>query len=402
MELLKIAARNVLRNRRRSIITLSGIFLGIGVVVGVTGLMNGIKRSIIENSVETMLGAVQVHKEGFLRSLDAAPLLLDMKEDPALLEKLRAVPGVRGVSTRINFPIMVNKEEETVFAFAMAVDPANEALACPASVEMLTAGEPLDESPGLLMSETLAETLGANIGDLITLLGNDRDGALNGIELPLRGFYMGKLPGLENTIRVTLPEAQELLRMEGRYTEIAIGLHDVKTTDATLVAAGAIIPEGLEIHDWRDLAPNLVALMDFQGIIIGVASVLFIVVALTIIVNTMLMSVLERVREIGTMLALGLRRRRVVSLFLMEAAMLGLMGGVAGGLAGWGVVLWLGQRGIHMGAPGIEADNVLRPFIPVTFILAACVLAAMGAAIAALWPALQAAKLRPVEALRHV
>jgi len=402
MELLKIAVRNVLRNRRRSLLSLSGVFLGVGVVVGVTGFMNGIQRSIVENTVETTLGAVQVHKEGFLRSLDAAPLLLDMADDPALMEKIRGLPGVIGVSTRINFPIMVNKEEETVFAFATAVDPKNEEVTCPASVTMITGGEPLDARPGLLMSESLADTLGAKIGDLITLLGNDRDGALNGIEIPLRGFYLGKLPGLENTIRVTLPEAQQLLRMEGRYTEIAIGITSVDHTDAVLAAVRSSIPEGLEVHDWRELVPNLVSMMEFQGVIILVASLLFIVVALTIIVNTMLMTVLERVREIGSVLALGLKQRRVVGLCLMEAAMLGLAGGVAGAIVGYGVVQWLGARGVHVGAPGVEADNVVRPYIAIELVLLACVLAAVGAALAALWPALRASRLRPVEALRHV
>ena len=82
--------------------------------------------------------------------------------------------------------------------------------------------------------------------------------------------------------------------------------------------------------------------------------------------------------------------------------MLGLAGGVAGAIVGYGVVQWLGARGVHVGAPGVEADNVVRPHIPIEFVLLACVLAAVGAALAALWPALRASRLRPVEALRHV
>lgn len=101
------------------------------------------------------------------------------------------------------------------------------------------------------------------------------------------------------------------------------------------------------------------------------------------------------------MLAVGTRRWQVVSLFLMEGAVLGLVGGILGALVGWAVTLWLGQRGIHLPAPGASADSIIRPHVSVLYLVRAVGMATVGAALAALWPAYRAAQLRPVEALAH-
>jgi putative ABC transport system permease protein len=126
------------------------------------------------------------------------------------------------------------------------------------------------------------------------------------------------------------------------------------------------------------------------------------VVVLLGIVNAMLMSVLERVREIGTMLAVGMRRRQVVTMFILEGLVLGVIGGTLGALLGAAVVGWLNRVGVSLPAPGSSAPNLIRPFVPGLYLVRSVLLAAIGSALAALWPARRASLLRPVEALQRV
>jgi len=404
MDLFKIALRNVVRNRRRTLISMFAIFIGIGVMVGIRGFMNGLQDSLVRNVVETRLGALQIHHAGYVASIEGVPLNLDMPVDEALLAKLRAIPGVRGAAPRIAFPVMVNKNDDTVFALGSAVDPANEYTVCPEEAKIITAGTALGTEPALVMSTQLATAIKAKIGDSITLLANDHDGALNGIELKLVGTYVGRMPGMEKTLIMTLGAAQGLLRMEGRVTEIGIGLKNPRAADDLAPAVAAIAPAPtFEVHTWNQLAKNITDIMRFQNTFLGVASFVFLLVALTLIINTMLMAVLERVREIGTMMAVGVRRRQVLSLFLMESGLMGLFGGIAGAGAGWALVLYMGWRGIDLAMPGMKnVRNMLYPSLPLSYILLAVGLATVGAILAAIYPAWHAARMRPVEALQHV
>jgi len=401
VNLLRIALRNVFRNKRRTAISVFAIFIGIGVMVAIRGFVNGFQRSLVTNTVEARLGAVQIHKKGFGTSVESSPLSLDFEDSAEARKRLLGIAGVRGVAARIHFPIMVNRQDTTVFALATAIEPLNEYAVCPEEPKLVATGKPLSAEPGILVSTRLAKALGAALGDKITLLGNDRDGALNGIELPLTGVYESRMPGLERTIVVTLPDARTLLRMDGRATELAIGLKIPEEADRAAADAQALVGNEFEASSWRVQAKLVTDIMKFQNTILSVISGIFLLVALTGIVNTMLMTVLERVREIGTMMAIGVRRKQIVFLFLAESAVMGWMGGVAGAAAGLAVTIWLGRRGVDISMPGMTVSNVLRPYLLPPFLAAAVVLAVVGATAAAVYPALRASKMRPVEALQH-
>ena len=399
---LRIAIRNVVRNRRRTAISAAAIFLGVCVMVSIRGFVNGFQNSMIDNTTNTTLGAFQVHRTGFGTSIEISPLTLDFAVTPDLVSKLRSLPGTTGVAARIRFPLMVSRGDQTVFAFASAVDPTNEYAVCPLASSIVDTGTALSTAPGMLISSQLAQALPAHVGDTLALIANDRDGVMNGLELPVVGIFTGRFPGMEKSIIVPLLSAQALLRMEGRATELAVGMRDVRAADGPAAEAARLLGAGYEVETWRDIAKQLKDIIEFQNVLLPVISVIFLVVALAGIVNTMMMSVLERVREIGTMMAMGVRRRQIVGLFVTEAAALGLVAGLFGDFAGWVVVQILHVRGIHLGVPGVTADNVLRPTVAVSFLATTAVLAMAGAVLASLYPAWSASRLRPVEALQHV
>lgn len=403
--LLRIALRNVARNTRRSLVTGTAIFMGIGVLVGVRGFMNGFDDAIVANMAEGRIGALSVHHARYLDSEEQAPLGLSLPGDAAALARMAAVPGVSAVAPRLTFSAAVSVGDRTAFASVVGIDPVRERRALPRASENVVAGRPIAAAGEALLGAELARSLGARIGDRVVFLAADRDGVLNGAEATLVGLIAYKTPGDRRVAQLALPDADALLRMEGRVTEIAVAVAGpargplLETVRRRL--QGDLGPLA-RVSTWSEIASWLEDMILYQKIMFSVVGLVFVMVVLTGITNTMLMSVLERVREIGTLMALGVRRRQIAILFLAESSFLGLLGGLAGAAAGALAVAWLGRVGIDLPPPGMQVHNLIRPSITVAWAAGAVLLATAGAALSAIYPALKASRMRPVEALSHV
>ncbi|MSP59244.1 MAG: ABC transporter permease [Myxococcales bacterium] len=404
--LIRIALRNVTRNRRRSLITLSAVFLALTVMVGVRGLLNGLQATIREGVVYGQTGAVQVHRKGFLKAMQGAPLDLDLPADEAFLGKIRAVPHVTAVAARIPFGGMVNHGDQTVFSLFTALDPVAESKVCPQRYERVKVGRPLDpaDPTGGDFTTPLLSRLGVKVGDGVAILTNDRDGVLNAVDMKVIGSFPE--PGLFAADKkvgfIPLPLAQELLRMPGRATEVAIAVDPLDRIDEVVAALRPVVGPEYEVSSWHDVAGYVDEIVKNQNLVLNLISNIFLFMALLGILNTMLMSVRERTREIGTMMAVGVRRRQILALFLLEASLLGLVGGALGLAAGYGIIHHYAGEGIVMRAVGSTTDIVIHPFITAPFVARTFVVSIVGAAVAALLPSFFASRLRPVEALGSV
>lgn len=403
--LFRIAFRNVLRNRRRSLITFSAVFLALGIMVSIRGFLNGLQATIRESVVLGQTGALQVHRKGFLKSVNAT---LDqvIPSDAEFLRKITAVPGVKAATARIMFGGMANANDTSTAAMFTAIDPINELMVCPRRNEMIYRGKSLkDSSPiAAILSPELASSLGVKLGQRATILTSDRDGVMNALDFDFTGEY-GQ-PGLPLPDKklgfVPLAFAQQLLRMEGKATEIAISLHRFEDAERLKpILQEALGPE-YEVATWHDIAAYVDDAIATQNFILNLIAGVFLFVALLGIANTMLMSVLERTREIGTMMSVGVRRRQILTLFLLEASLLGLAGGILGALAGGSFVVYYGHTGMVLPIPGMLVPLHVFPVISASYILFILALAAGGAALAALWPSIRASRMRPVEALSSV
>ncbi len=418
MRLLPLATRNLLRNPRRTAISLAALVVGVGALVGLRGFINGQQRAVLENIVLGQVGALQVHRAGYLANVQASPLTLDLEDSPGLRARLAGVAGVTGVAPRIVFGSMLSLPDgaqgeagRTGYLLVTAYEPELEPRVTPRRLTWLVAGEHLSgtDAPGLLLDADMARSLGARVAGARTepdtwpaLLAADREGVLNGEAVRLTGTLVGAPLGDQRQGYVPLGTAQRVLRMEGRVTEYALSVEDLAEVHAVRDAARAALGPGYEVHAWDDVLPFVAQLARHQDFVFAVITAVFLVTVLLGVVNVMLMNVLERVREIGTLLAVGLKRRHVVSLFLLEGAVLGLLGGVLGAAVGWGATWWLGRHGIHLPSSDATSESVIRPFVSAGYVARAVGLATVGAALAALWPAWRAAQLRPVEALAHV
>ena len=404
--LLSLAARNVARNRRRSLVTLSAVLLGVTAVLVLRGFIQGFMGLMVDDVVKGRTGALQVHQAGYLENIDALPLEPSFPYDEALLARVRAVPGVTAVTGRIQFSGLVSNGVAQTMFVGRGLDLDTELKAVPrAGFDVQAGGRPLkagDHAQGVLGAE-LAKSFGVGPQSRVTLASTSPQGRSNSLDVAVEGLSVSSLP-FENKRVVTVPLklAQELLGMEGRVTELAVAVEDLARLERIAAELRAALGAGYEVHTWQELQPFVRDIINRQRFVLAIISAILFVIILTGIINAMLMSVFERVREIGTMLAVGMRRWQVLVLFLLEATMLGALGGVGGALLGSLIVRLIAIQGIPMSMVTRSGNSVLRPELSPSVVVLAVGVAVAGAVLAAAWPAWRASRMRPVEALRSV
>ncbi|MBM4379495.1 MAG: ABC transporter permease [Deltaproteobacteria bacterium] len=402
--LLSMALRNVGRNRRRSLLTGLTVFFGVMVIVNARGLMWGLQSMLIEDTVEARVGALQVHRRGYVDSADAAPLELSLPADEPFRQRLLAIPNVAGASGRLVINGQASNGRAQTLFVGRGVDLAHELETCPRSAVTVKAGgsmlQPADADAALLGS-ALAGAFGVGVGGSVALQATSPGGRVNSLDVQVKGLTESAFP-FENQRVAVLPlsTAQGLVGMAGRVTEYAVRVHELSRLEETADALRAALGPDVEVHTWRDLQAFLRDVIYRQNTLLGGVSLLLFVVVLTGIINTMSMSVFERTREIGMLLALGVRRRAILQLFLLEGVLIGLAGGLMGALAGRLLVGGVAALGISFNISGIAAVTVLRPQVTPLFVAAAVAVAVSGSVLASLWPAWRASRLDPVQALR--
>ncbi len=399
--LIRLAVRNVARNRRRTLITLVAVLFGVGAAVTTRGVMNGLQQALVTNVTAGFSGALQIHRTGYMANVLTGPLTLELPADEAFLSRVRAVEGVKAVAPRIHFAgsLSAGKEEALVFTFR-GLSRTEEVEVCPAAPETFTPGSRFDTTDAVLVADSVLDGFGGAGGQELVLVAPDRDGAINGALVHLTGGTRSVMPGADTPSGVVALEiAQSLLRMEGRATEIAVAVHELSDVDAVAQRLREALGPDYEIHTWSELLPEVAQSRSHQDVIQYTVSVVFLVLLLLGVANAMLMSVMERTREVGTMLAVGMRRSRVLTLFLLEAIALGVSGGGLGALLGLGLTSWLAYQGIVFTAPSLTVPFDVRPFVGWGYLAAMALIATLGAALFSLYPAWRASRLRPVEAL---
>ncbi|MBI3185444.1 MAG: ABC transporter permease [Myxococcales bacterium] len=399
-----LAARNVRRNRRRSGVTLAAILLGVALVVVLRGFVVGTHELMIQDVVQGRTGALQIHRAGYAEDIEASPTRLSMPYDEEMLARLRSVRGVAGVAGRIQFGGLVSNGVSQTMFVGRGVDPVRELEACPRSAALVKeGGQPLSEgdSAAALVGYELGQSFGLGLMDSVSVQTSSPEGRANAMDLQVKGLTVSSLP-FENKRVVAMPlqTAQQLLELEGKVTEYAVGVSSLSELERIASELRQLLGSGYEVHTWKELQPFVRDVIVRQQVVLGGIGVVLFVIVLTGIVNTMLMSVFERVREIGTMLAVGVRRRQVLWMFLLEAMVLGALGGVLGALIGRGFLFAVALKGIPLELAGTSGKVLLRPWVSPQFTLMAVVAAVLASAVASAYPAWRASRLNPVDALR--
>ncbi|MBK7864960.1 MAG: ABC transporter permease [Archangiaceae bacterium] len=382
-----LALRNVRRHRRRSLLTVLAVALGMAAVVLLRGVSAGFVGLMMELVVDGRTGAIQIHQRGYVERLDALPTTLAFAFDEALRERIVRVPGVRGAAGRIRFDGSISNGSTALPFIGRGVDPATEGSVCPG---FTAAGE------GVVLGVELAETLAARH---VTLEATGPTGRVNAVDLEVSGTSATRLP-FENkrSVGVSLELARTLLGMPGLVTEVAVGIDGSAPVETVAARLREALGPSLEVHTWRELEPYVRDTLRRQGAVIDVVALVLLFIVLSSIASTTTMSVHERTGEIGTLLALGLKRRQILTLFLLEASVLGGVGALLGALVGALAVLALGARGVTLHV--LASTVTLRPVVDLRALLLGVVVCAGGAVVAAAWQARRASRLDPVDALR--
>jgi ABC-type lipoprotein release transport system permease subunit len=402
--ILRLALRGLLRNPRRTLVVGSAVAVGIAGCSLAIALNSGMAAQMIETAIATELGHLQIHAQGFEQEPQLGVLLADGGAGAA--RAVEDAPGVRAFALRVRGQGLVHSPRSSVGVRVVAVQPDAEARVS-AYARSLREGEWLTSARGrAVLGASLARRLHVEPGDKIVLSVQDLAGDLTAQAFRVGGlFRTASRPIDDSTVLVRLDEGQELFGVGGGVSEIVVLSDEPGTVDALSRALGSALAPGAEVRSWKELQPLLVHLVQMMDRVAWViyASV-FIAMAFGI-ANVLLMSIYERTREIGVMMAVGMKPRRIVLSVVAESMLvtgLGLAAGLAAGLS-W---IWLLQDGIDLGfyADGLEAlgvGAVIRPVIRANDLAAPVVMAAIAALLASAWPASRAARLRPGEALRR-
>lgn len=402
--LLRLAFRSLARHRRRTALTLSAIAFGAAMVVVMWGIGEGIAGWLVRTAVSGRLGSVQVHALGYVDTIDANPIATDFAEHD--LDRVANVAGVLAVAPRIKFAGIVSTGASSSMVQVDGIDPVADSAVCPERYLGFAAGGPLTRDGvgrEIVVGSELAASLGTKVGDTVTLMAGTRAGAQNALDFTVVGITSGGAFLESKRAALTrINDARALLAMPERAHELAVAISPDLDADVVAASIRAALTPKFEVHTWKEVSPFMRDAVDRITIILrGVSAVLFLVVVMGV-ANTMLMSIFERVREIGTLLALGMKRRAVLTLFVIEAIVMGGLGGLVGGGLGSAIVLALAVKGIDFAPPGSSVDAVLYPVLTPTLVLGVGLAVFAGAVIASFLPARRASRLDPVEALRSL
>jgi len=409
--LFKIAVRNLVRQKRRTLLTASLITIGVVSVVVFVSVSGSFKNMMIGQITDSFLGHIQIHKKGYVSSLDSLPLTMNMssKAVKKVEETLNETPGIESYSVRLKFGGMFSNFVETTNVRLNGVYPENEFRTVPLLSARIREGEKTINKGDVLLPELLAKGMKVKVGDTVVVVATNRDGSVNGRQFRVSGILESATgPGGRDGY-VHIEDAMEILRTEEiEISEIAIRLKEFDKLHEVFGMVGDRLSKQLnkqgqpafEIHTWEKLSPfyNIARMIDVMTFFV---KLMLIAIVLVSIMNVMIMAVYERIREIGTIAAIGTTPGTILSMFLLEGFSLGVFGALLGDVIGVAIVYSLGIAKLTFNF-GRQKGLLLSPTIELTDILVISVIVIAISALASLQPAFKASRMEPIKALRHV
>lgn len=399
---LWLAARDLTRNRTRTLISLGAIAFGVVALLLAGGFIEWIFWAIREAAIQTGLGHVQISRPGFRDAGIADPNGFLLRAGSGELAVVKGAPHVEAVGERLLLSGLVSSGESTLAFAGDAVDSIAEKTL---SKVLAVDGENLDamDRNGVLLGRGLAKALGVKRGDKVSFIVSLPGGGINAVEGRLRGTFSTQVKAYDDSaVRMPIALARDLLRVKGSHLWV-VGLTNTERTDETIAYLREQLPaDRFELKSWFDLSDFyqksvtlLSRQLDLVTLLIGVIIVLG-------ISNTLTMSVLERTGEIGTIMAMGTPPRQVLQLFILQGFLLGLIGGIIGLVVGVALAQLISYIGIPMPPPpGRDTGYSAEIMLTARLALWGAVVAVVPATLASVYPAWKAARLPIVDALRH-
>lgn len=401
LNLFKMAYRNLLRHRRRSALSALALAVALALLLFMAAFFKGEMRSSLEDTLRLNSGHLQVRNANYDPDKFSVAWEYLIENPYQIADQIAALGPVKLATPRLFASGIVSAGSNSVDVQIMGVDPASEANA--PYRDGLVAGEFLsaDDRSGILIGYPLAESMGLRVGSQLSLLVNTSEGQVDEQNFVVRGiFSTGSSTYDKGIVLLPLAKAQAFSGAGNRASIIFVMLHDREQADSV---AAAITGPGYQVITWQKMNELLVLINDFSNAYLTILNLIILGVTVTVILNTMLMAVFERTREIGILAALGMKGRQIVLLFLAEAALLALGGVAAGLLAGWALSAYFGSVGIYFGDIGVSGmimGDRMYPYLMLEDVIRLTLTAFLVTLLASYYPAQIASRMEPVEALR--
>ncbi len=410
MNLGKIAWRNIRRNTRRSILSMSAVAIAAMTFVFMFSLIEGMKQDVAFNLQTFVTGEVRIRHSEFEKYKHLNPLHLGIDEFTELTARLDGMEAVASISPRIKFPTAIYKEGNTFRAQGQGVDFTREAEYQELEHYVVKGRLPRNGANEVLVASGLAKEMNLDIGDNFTLLTQTRGRGMNAITFEITGLSHYDFEGLNSSFfQAPIDRVQYFLRMDNSVSEVLLKLNEGYSAEEFAAQLDSQLsawerPQ-LEARMWKDISQTYSFVMMADAIYFIIA-LMFFLLGSTVIVNTMMMTIYERRKEIGTISAMGMTGPEVVRLFFLEAFYIAAIGSVVGVLVGIGITYPISIYGLNFGESmqgvDFEMSTLLKPVLNLKSTIFVFIYSTFIASVASFIPSRKSAKIEPVEALRAI
>ena len=408
--IIKISFRNLFRSGRRTVLTASLITIGVMFVLVYAALSGSFKAYMVGQVTDSMLGHIQIHKKGYIASVDNLPLdkNLNAKQIDKITSFLDENRFIESYTFRLKLGSIFSNYVASTGIRLNGIDPVRESLTLPLFSSRLSGMDTASLKEGsILVPELIAKGMKVKKDDTIVLVATNQKGSVNGLNFKVAGMIepISGPGGRDGYIHIK--DVKKLLRLrELEVSEVVVRLKDVSDLEKVMKLLKPLTmiknqkeKPVFEMHSWKKLTPfyNIVKMLNIMDISI---KIILISIVLISILNVMVMSVYERIKEIGTIAAMGTTPATITKLFLTEGLMLGIFGAIVGSVLSFIIVFIINAVGITFSF-GRQDSLTLNPTLGINEVLVVSVIVILISLIASISPARKASKLNPVDALRQ-
>lgn len=408
MKILNLAWRNVFRHTRRTVITAVAISIGLSAMIFMDTMMNGVDKMAQKNIVEYETGDLEIFAKGYYREEGFFPIDTIIENPELLINELKTVGGIKEIVPRIKFQSQINNGIDELPVLAIGIDVENESKIFK-TTSAVVKGNFLKNPDDIVIGEYLARDINLDIGSLVTVITRDRYGTYDARDFTVAGILSTGHPLFDqNAVLISIDKAQELLAIPGSVTELSIKSKNDNNLLPLKQTISQKIGKEYEVYTWKELNASIFEISGLKRTFQFLLALVVVIIAAVGIVNTMLMAVMERIPEIGTLKAMGFSNFNIVKMFIYEGGIIGVFGSLIGSLFGILISLYLTYYGIDFSSQ-FQNINIIYPIkfiikgeINYSTILMVFVFGVIVSILVTLWPVRRATKIEPAEALRHV
>lgn len=398
--LFRLAFRNVFRNKKRTFLSALSIFFAAIIVGMAQGWVNGMTNLYLDNFVKYQTGHLRVTTKLYKKRERFLPVDELISNSESIKKKVLKIEGISKIEERIRFGILLGKGERTVEAIGLGMDLENNEFDIKDKLQKGTI-----HNSGMYIGEKLAKKLDIEIGEKLLIATKTSKGGLNGIKVEVRGIVRLGVGNLDKKFfYISLPEAKKLLKIKDATSEFYIYAKNIKLTDNLESSIKSILPSNMKVATYKEQMGSFYESIKMAKTTYAVIEIVILFMASFVIINTMMMTIFERIKEIGTMKALGFSDNEIFLNFTWEGFIIAILGGIPGVIIGFLIIALISEMGINFEAYlknlDLPINYIIHPKLRMIDVFIGFAISLLVPVLAAMIPARYVKKYTAAEALR--